>query len=994
MKKQSKSSKLRRVCNNITLKCGLNSLLGRFLILAVFVVILTGIFAWTSNNRILDSAQTMSLQLSERAEVNELLADISDHLWKLNTSLQELMLLTEENINASMFLALDNIKAETGKLLDTELVRSNTNIKQFTFKILDHIENLENELKNIKKIRSDPLKVFPAMSLLVYKLNPISNQFYGTSTIAIQESEDQLANTEQRHIHLLFSKIRNTWAQKINTFRIYVSSRLGLFNGSVQSNMQSSKTDILTYDNQISLYITELQKLNKLGKLGFQQSDALSILQKLKMDWSMNFEKVQTIYSSNDNWRLDTPILKNKIYPLFDMLWKTLEIIKKNIEYQTTSDIKTTTETADTVSNSIWFLSLLILLSGSLGTLSFEFQIRRPIKRVSSALKAEADGVKNVVLPNYNIREINDLVSAFSNMRNEVNARQERLQTILNNTAEGIVTFDKNGIIESWNKASEKLFGWTEDEVIGTSLTLLISSSSFDNQEQYLQNFLRNELLNFNSEENNIVGHKKNGETFLLSFKSSKMIVDSKTKYTALIANITQQKALVDNLRYLAEHDGLTGLKNRVYFNEELNKIVDKVKRNNKFNCSVLYIDLDNFKYVNDTLGHAAGDKILIDITQILKHRTRKSDLLARLGGDEFVILLNEENINRIENIAEDFREKIANYSLHYDGQIVDIGCSIGVAIINSETKSTSEVMSQADVACHFAKRAGRNRVHIFCAKDSSDVETMSLDMGWSRRIKQAIEKDHFVLALQSIVNTSNLKLESYEVLIRMRDENGNIIMPFAFLPTAERFGLAVEIDTWVIKNSIKYLSQIRQRYPGIRFSVNLSAQSLTVPEIPKLISRLLTEYKLSANALTFEVTETSAIADMNTAVILLSDLQQLGCKTSLDDFGSGMSSFAYLRELPVDIVKIDGSFIKNITNSPVDQAILKAMNDIAHALGKQTVAEFVEEETHLELLKVFGVDFAQGYYIDKPKLINEIFPMLDNCNVHPIAKKSGGQNY
>jgi len=341
-------------------------------------------------------------------------------------------------------------------------------------------------------------------------------------------------------------------------------------------------------------------------------------------------------------------------------------------------------------------------------------------------------------------------------------------------------------------------------------------------------------------------------------------------------------------------------------------------------------------------------------------------------------VLLSENNIDVVKNVAESFRKKLADYTLHYEGQAVDVGCSIGVAIIDSETKSTSEVMSQADVACHFAKRAGRNRVHVFNSEDANDVQTMSTDMSWSRRIKLALEKDQFLLTIQPIFDIETNEMNTYEVLIRMMDEDGSIIMPNAFLPTAERFGLAVDIDTWVIRNSIIYLSQIREFAPQTRFSVNLSAQSLSVPTITQTIPELLEQYHLDANALTFEVTETSTIANIGMAVTFLESLQRLGCLTSLDDFGSGMSSFTYLRELPVDIVKIDGKFVRDLTDSSVDQAIVKAMNEIAHALGKETVAEFVEDQSQLALLKKMGVDFAQGYYLGKPEKIESVFPLLE----------------
>lgn len=945
-------------------------------------MIVTGVLAWTTNSKITQSAKTMSTRLLERESVTNIISNISSNLWDVNTALHYININIDNNANQRMFLAIDNIKLEISRLLKMSYVVNNDVIYPTIQSFKNDLKKLSIELRIIENIRSKPLKIFPAMPLLVNKLNPIGNQFHTTVTLAIQESEEKLHLKNQRVIHNLFSEIRNLWVRKINSFRLYALSRLGMFNVSVGINMQSSINDITIFDEQIITLLEKLQEIDNNEKLGFEQSLALPSLINFQEAWQVEYLKVKAIYSSEDNWRLDTPMLKNKIYPLFDSLWASLENVKSNIEIQTSQDMKaSTTVTADYVSNSIWFLSGLILLASIIVTIAFEFQIRRPINRVSAALKSEADDANEVILPNYNLRETNDLVSAFSNMRNKVNARQERLRTILNNTAEGIITFDEQGYIETWNLAAEKLFGWSEHEVVGTSLDHYISSNEFDGREKYLEYYFRNEIINHDNNDYDMIGTKKNNETFLLSFKSSKMLLDSKVKYTALIANITEQKALLKNLRHLAEHDGLTGLYNRDYFNNELNKIVEKVKRNTKYSCSVLYIDLDNFKYVNDTLGHAAGDKILVDITKILKQRTRKSDLLARLGGDEFVVLLCEEDVNLVRKAAEGFREQIASYSLHYNGKVVDIGCSIGVANINSNTKSTSEAMSQADVACHFAKRAGRNRIHVFSSSDTGDVETMFSDMGWSRRIKLAIENDDFILSLQPIVNTNTLVLESYEVLIRMQDENGDIIMPFAFLPTAERFGLAVDIDIWVINNAIKYLSEIRCHYSDIRFSINLSAQSLTVPEITNLIPSLLSQYNLNADALTFEVTETSAIAEMDTAVNLLTGLQKLGCKTSLDDFGSGMSSFAYLRELPVDIVKIDGSFVKNMTSSPVDQAMLKAMNDIAHSLGKQTVAEFVEDSNHLKLLKIFGVDYAQGYHIDKPKLIHEVFPILENKN-------------
>jgi EAL domain-containing protein (putative c-di-GMP-specific phosphodiesterase class I) len=307
----------------------------------------------------------------------------------------------------------------------------------------------------------------------------------------------------------------------------------------------------------------------------------------------------------------------------------------------------------------------------------------------------------------------------------------------------------------------------------------------------------------------------------------------------------------------------------------------------------------------------------------------------------------------------------------------VDVGCSIGVTIIDHTSISPSEKLAQADVACHLAKRAGRNRVHMFSNKDAGDVQTMSIDMGWSRRIRQALENDRFVLAVQPIYKISSREISSYEILVRMRDDDNSIIMPSGFLPTADRFGLSSDIDAWVFEHAIKQMAQFNEQGINIHFAINLSGQSITTPKIATLIPQIIKDTGIDPAALTFEVTETTAISNIDIAINLLTKLRDMGCKTALDDFGSGMSSFAYLQELPVDIVKIDGRFVRNITNSSVDQAMVRAMNDIAHALDKQTVAEFVENEHHLKMLSVIGVDFAQGYHLGKPKLITEVSSQL-----------------
>jgi diguanylate cyclase (GGDEF)-like protein/PAS domain S-box-containing protein len=567
-------------------------------------------------------------------------------------------------------------------------------------------------------------------------------------------------------------------------------------------------------------------------------------------------------------------------------------------------------------------------------------------------------------------RERAILLAEFEEMRKGVQSRQQRLETILDNAAEGIITFDRQGLIRSFNRAAERLFGYTEADIQGQDLSFLIPPTDApDRREGYLEHFMRSEIQRLLGHEGEVIGRQQDGTRFPLALKVSEIVLDGEPLYTAIVADISERKALMEHLKNMAEHDGLTGLYNRTYFQQELERVVERARRDQE-GFALLYIDLVNFKYVNDTLGHAAGDKLLVEVANLLNHRARKSDLIVRLGGDEFTVLLYNANANLVGTIAESFRQALESYSFKHAGERVDIGCSIGAAHITPAVESASQILSQADIACHIAKRSGRNRIHVFSPADESNMTVMSLDMGWSRRIREAIEHNRFALACQPIVNTRSGEIESFEVLIRMLDDTNALILPGGFLPSAERFGLSANIDRWVIVNAIETLAEQRRITPKLRYALNLSGQTLTQMEVCDLILERLQTTGLDPSALTFEVTETVAIADMAVAETFLARLQQIGCRTALDDFGSGMSSFAYLRDLPVDVVKIDGRFVKNLAANPVDQAMVKAMNEIAHALGKQTVAEFVETEDSLKLLKSFGVDYVQGYYLGRPDVI------------------------
>lgn len=561
--------------------------------------------------------------------------------------------------------------------------------------------------------------------------------------------------------------------------------------------------------------------------------------------------------------------------------------------------------------------------------------------------------------------------SAMAAENTLIRSMQSRLELILDNVGEGIFVLSEDGIIEVFNPAAERLFGYSEAEILGKHIGQLIPClGDLDASKELARTTNKSHLRELVGRKSELVGKRQTGIDFPIALKIESLILDGRTLYTGLMEDISERKAMLDRLKIMAEHDGLTGLYNRTSFVEQLRQLVQRIKRNGQV-AGLLHIDLDHFKYVNDMLGHAAGDRVLIDVGQLLIKRLRKTDIIARLGGDEFIVALFDASPEYAYSIAESIRTTLSAYRYAQDGKFVDVGCSIGVFSIDEACESEAQALCNADLACHTAKRAGRNRIHVFRDQDLNDITTVALDMGWSRRIKESLRADKFVLARQPIVEIEHERVAMYEVLIRLYDEHGTLVLPGGFLPAAERFGLSADIDKWVIRNAINSLVEQRNTVPAMRYSINLSGHSLTDESVYRLITDCLETTALDPAALIFEITESVAICDMVAAETFLSKLRRLGCKTALDDFGSGFSSFSYLKNLPVDYVKIDGSFIKNLAANPVDQAMIKSINDIAHVLGKETVAEFVESEAILQFLRIQRVDYAQGYHFGRAELID-----------------------
>ena len=444
--------------------------------------------------------------------------------------------------------------------------------------------------------------------------------------------------------------------------------------------------------------------------------------------------------------------------------------------------------------------------------------------------------------------------------------------------------------------------------------------------------------------------------------------------------DVSKETRLFRQLSYQASHDSLTDLINRSEFENCLGKSLTALRGDTEQTHALLYLDLDQFKVVNDTFGHTAGDALLRQLAELVHGKIRSTDVLARLGGDEFGILLEHCDEQRAVEVAESIRGAIEDFRFDWQNSFTMIRCSIGVVMVTSENATVAEVMSAADVACYSAKDMGRNQIHLY--KDS-DASMRHEEMKWVSRISSAVEEGRLELFFQPIIGIGKEHGKArghYELLLRMRDENGEIVSPNQFIPAAERYNLMPTLDRWVVRESLSKLAD-RSNDGEARYTiaVNLSGTSLSEDRFLEFVIDELKKHDLPNGAVCFEITETAAISNLSRVIHFMQALKKLGCLFSLDDFGSGLSSFTYLKNLPVDYLKIDGHFISNVAEDRVDESMVKAISEVGHAMGIETIAERVETKQVLEKLGALGIEYAQGYYIAKPASVQSFEPWVEN---------------
>ncbi len=551
-----------------------------------------------------------------------------------------------------------------------------------------------------------------------------------------------------------------------------------------------------------------------------------------------------------------------------------------------------------------------------------------------------------------------DHLTGFSNqvaISLQAAAHQEQilLQTVaLENAANAVVITDCSGRVKWTNPAFTLLTGYTAREVCGHTLRILKSGE----QSRAFYRQLWETILAGKVWRGEMHNRRKDGSVYIeeTTITPVRNPQGEMTHFIAIKQDVTERRRHEEQVRYLAMHDPLTDLPNRRALEDTLQRMVDRSRRGRR--GALLIMDLDNFKLVNDTLGHPAGDQLLITLANLLRRTLRPDDFLARLGGDEFAVVLEDVSLPQARATAERLRSEVNEFCFHLGGHTFDLGISIGIAPLDGRLDLPA-AQSLADSAMYAAKDQGKNRIVVYPTWSKAETKLAEASQ-WATRIKDALRQGRFVLHFQPVVRLATGQAEHAEVLVRMQDADGGLIQPGAFIPAAERFGLMPQVDRWVLEKSLHLL----QADPDLRLFVNLSGASLGDDSLLDLIEKQIRASGVAPGRLAFEITETAAVTDLLRAQQWMGRLCELGCHFALDDFGMGFSSFSYLRALPADYVKIDGSFIRNLDTDPTNRALVQAIKAVAQALGKEVIAEWVESESVAEVLRQLGVEYAQGH--------------------------------
>ena len=554
---------------------------------------------------------------------------------------------------------------------------------------------------------------------------------------------------------------------------------------------------------------------------------------------------------------------------------------------------------------------------------------------------------------------------------------KERVQVTLESIGDAVITTDENAVIDYLNPVAETLTEWSREAAIGKRLDQVFKI--VDEQSQAALTIPLDKCL----KEKKVISFTQNcvlkapsGQDYGVQYTAApiRKYDDTVLGIVLVFSNISEIRDLTRQIAYQATHDALTGLVNRREFEKRLSRALSKAKETN-VSHALCYLDLDHFKIVNDTAGHVAGDDLLRKLTSLLASKIRSRDTLARFGGDEFSLLLDDCPVEKAAQIAQSLVAAVSNFSFEWNGKKFDIGISIGVVSVTAAVSTTAELMSRADVACYTAKSLGRNRVHVY-ESDGGTTDSKHHEIRRVAELSNSLRENRFILYGQRIVALNpevEAREHSYELLLRSVNNKGEVELPDNFIPAAERYSMMAAVDRWVIHTALKsYAGSFSGTVPTI-VGINLSGNSLTDDGLLKYIRDELEQTGVPADRICFEITEMTAISNLAHAKRFILHLKEMGCHFALDDFGSGLSSFTYLKNLPVDYLKIDGSFVLDMASNRIDRAMVAAINQVGHIMGIKTIAECVENEEIIYQLRELEVDYVQGYAIARPEPLDQV---------------------
>jgi diguanylate cyclase (GGDEF)-like protein/PAS domain S-box-containing protein len=551
-------------------------------------------------------------------------------------------------------------------------------------------------------------------------------------------------------------------------------------------------------------------------------------------------------------------------------------------------------------------------------------------------------------------------------------ASEQRYRELFQNVTAGVFQTTPDGKFMAANPALVRMLGYdSEDELLAVDVATDIYMDP-DHRVAWARAMAETGEVR-NAE---LVLKRRDGSKIVV-LENSRVVRDAEGRalfYEGTLTDITASHELSQQLSYDASHDALTGLANRREFELRLQRALELTQATDATHA-VCFMDLDRFKVVNDTCGHVAGDELLRQLGQVLEQKVRSADVVARMGGDEFAVLLHNCALGDAVQVAENLLKAVSAYQFAWGPKSFTLGVSIGLVLVNTHFRRIAQVMNAADAACYAAKDAGRNRVTVY-EEDTAITERRTGEMEWVVRAKRALAENRLFLEAQPIrpLARGSMEMPHYELLVRMRDENGRAVPPGAFLPSVERYNLAVRYDRWIIRAALEWLHGHPQHLARVsRFFINLSRDSVADAETADFIRQSMSHAGVDPRHVGFEISEGVAVGNLTRANQLINELRRMGCATSLDDFGSGVSSFAYLKALAVEYIKIDGMFVGSISQDKVDYAMVRSIKEIGHVMGKKIVAESVETDAVLDKLREIGVDYAQGFAVGLPAPLEEI---------------------